>query len=160
MTDHTTQNLADLIDDFPIAMITSVGDAGALVAQPFAMQQQHHAFDGELWFLISAEASLVGRVHADPRVNIALSARDSWVSIAGHAEVVEDRAKTETMWDASAEAWFPDGKDDARIRVLIVHADSAEYWDTPGGLVATALSFVKSKATGEPLDIEHERVDL
>lgn len=160
MSDDTRTTLEGLIEDVPLAMITSVAEDGRLLAQPFAMQQQHHPFDGELWFLISSEASIVDRVSADPRVNVALAARDSWVSIAGSASVVENRAATRDMWDPSAEAWFPDGQDDPRIRLLVVRADSAEYWDSPGGLVATALSFVKAKATGEPLDIDTVKIDL
>ena len=160
MTDDTTGKLADLISDFPIAMVASSDDDGRLVSQPFAMQQQHHAFDGELWFLISADASTAQRIAQRPAVNIALSAADSWVSISGLAELSDDADTIRSMWDASVEAWFPEGPDDPRLRALIVHADSAEYWDTPGGRVATALSFIKSKVTGAPLDIDSDKVDL
>jgi len=45
--------------------------------------------------------------------------------------------------------------------VLKFSADSAEYWDTPGGKIATAFSFVKSKITGERYDGgESGKVDL
>ena len=37
--------------------------------------------------------------------------------------------------------------------VLIkVDPHTAEYWDTPGGRVASLLSFVKAKVTGEPYE--------
>ncbi|AXH34620.1 hypothetical protein DVJ78_03585 [Humibacter sp. BT305] len=64
------------------------------------------------------------------------------------------------MWDTSVEAWFPGGRTDPAIRALIVHADSAEYWDTPGSTVATVFSLVKSKVTGTPIEIENEKIDL
>lgn len=42
-----------------------------------------------------------------------------------------------------------------------VSGDSAEYWDTPGGRVATVLSFAKAKLTGERYSGgENEKVDL
>ena len=45
--------------------------------------------------------------------------------------------------------------------LLKVDADSAEYWDTPGGRVATALSFAKAKLTGTRYDGgENEKVEL
>jgi len=34
--------------------------------------------------------------------------------------------------------------------LLHVEATSAEYWDTPGGRIATALSFAKATVTGQP----------
>ena len=47
------------------------------------------------------------------------------------------------------EAWFPEGPDDDGVVLLKVEADSAEYWDSPGGRLATAFSFAKAKLTGE-----------
>ena len=45
--------------------------------------------------------------------------------------------------------------------LLKVSAASAEYWDSPGGRVASAISFAKAKLTGEPYDGgENERVEL
>jgi general stress protein 26 len=82
------------------------------------------------------------------------------VSVAGAAEVVDDAAKKRELWSSGVEAWLPDGPDSPQAVLLRVRAASAEYWDAPGGRVATLLSFVKSKATGERLDGENERVDL
>jgi pyridoxamine 5'-phosphate oxidase like protein len=42
-----------------------------------------------------------------------------------------------------------------------VDGDGAEYWDTPGGRVATMISFAKAKVTGQPYDGgENEQVSL
>jgi len=35
------------------------------------------------------------------------------------------------------------------VLLLKVDAHTAEYWDTPGGRVASLISLVKSKVTGE-----------
>ena len=57
-------------------------------------------------------------------------------------------------------AWFPDGKDSENLALLHVEADSAEYWDTPGGRVASAIAFVKTRITGGRPPGENEAVDL
>ena len=36
------------------------------------------------------------------------------------------------------------------VVLIKVDAHTAEYWDTPGGRVASLLSLAKSKVTGEP----------
>ena len=59
------------------------------------------------------------------------------------------------------EAWFPDGPDTPGLVLLKIDAESAEYWDTPGGRIASAISFAKSKLTGERYDGgENEIVDM
>ena len=59
------------------------------------------------------------------------------------------------------DAWFPQGPDDDSVVLIKVQADSAEYWDSPGGRLATAFSFVKAKVTGERIEGgENEKVDL
>ena len=71
-------------------------------------------------------------------------------------------AKKRELWNSGVEAWFPAGPGRRRRRPADpVDADSAEYWDTPGGRLATAFSFVKAKATGERIEGgENEKVDL
>jgi hypothetical protein len=46
------------------------------------------------------------------------------------------------------------------VVLLRIEGDSAEYWDSPGGRLATAFSFVKAKASGRPLVSENEKVEL
>ena len=47
------------------------------------------------------------------------------------------------------------------VVLLRIEGDSAEYWDTPGGAVASVLSFAKAKATGKPYSGgENEKVEL
>ncbi len=39
--------------------------------------------------------------------------------------------------------------------LLRVDVERAEYWDTPGGKVASLISFAKTKLTGETYDADH-----
>jgi len=44
----------------------------------------------------------------------------------------------------------PDRPGAPRVSTLIkLNVDTAQYWDTPGGRVASAISFAKSKITGQ-----------
>ena len=81
--------------------------------------------------------------------------------MSGDAVLVTDVAKKRELWNSAVEAWFPQGPDDDSVVLLKVEADSAEYWDSPGGRLATAFSFVKAKVTGERIEGgEHEKVVL
>jgi general stress protein 26 len=94
-------------------------------------------------------------------VNVGVGSGGSWVSLTGDAGVVEDVAKKRELWNSAVEAWFPQGPDDDGVVLIKVEADSAEYWDSPGGRLATVLSFAKAKITGERIEGgENEKVDL
>lgn len=159
MTDTTpTQRVAELIKDFRFAMLTTRDAEGRLVAHPLTVQEAE--FDGDLWFLVSRSASFVADLRRDDRVGVSLSSNDSWVSLSGTAELVDDPAKVRELWSPTVEAWFTNGPDDPDVGLLTFSAESAEYWDSPGGKIASLFSFVKAKVTGEPYDAENEKVDL
>lgn len=160
MTDQAeVAKLAELVKKFRIAMLTTVSPDGALTSRPMAVQETE--FDGDLWFFAQRDSDQVRQLRTDPTVGVALSSADTWVSISGTAELVEDRAKARELWNSAVEAWFPNGPDDPDVVLLKVHADGAEYWDSPGSKVMTVLSYAKSKLTGKRPDVgENEKVDL
>ena len=156
MTDTTSTHdddvakLARLLRGFDFAMLTTIDEKGALVGHPMTVQEAE--FDGDLWFIVGQDSSAVHHLGRERTVGVTLSSNDSWVSLAGTAGLVEDHAKLEELWNSVVEAWFPDGPSDPRVGLLKFSADSAEYWDSPGGKIATAVAFVKSKVTGETYD--------
>lgn len=158
---HTTDDrkkLADLIKDFRIAMFTTQDTDGKLVSRPLTVQEAE--FDGDLWFLVSKRTAL-GTMPADSAANVALSSDSSWVSLAGTARLVESPKKIDELWNPVVDAWFEGGKDDPDVGVLKFTADSAEYWDSPGGKIATVFRFVKAKITGDrPDGGESGKIDL
>ena len=145
---HEAEKVRDLMADSRFAMLTSVDRAaGRLVSRPMAVQQVED--DGTVWFFASDESPKADQLEADPTVNVAFTGSSSWVSLAGRAALVHDRAKIEELWNSGVEAWFPDGKDSPDVALLRIDPDSAEYWDSPGGRVTSVLAYAKSKVTGE-----------
>lgn len=150
--------LNELLKKFRFAMLTTRAADGTLTAHPLTVQETE--FDGDLWFVIGRHASAVQHIQVDPAVGVSFSTNDSWLSLAGTAEVVEDDAKLKEQWNAGLEAWFPEGPEDPEIVLLKVNAHSGEYWDSPGGRIASVMAFVKQKVTGEPLEGDNEKFDL
>ena len=128
------RTVARLLADQRIGMLTTTDPAGTLISRPMALQEVE--FDGDLWFFAARESRTVAHVRADPRVNVAVGSGSTWISLTGRAAAVEDRAKN--------------GPDDDGVVLLKVTGESAEYWDTPGGRLASVISFAKAKMTGEP----------
>lgn len=150
--------LNDLLKKFRFAMLTTRAAEGDLHAHPLTVQETES--DGDLWFIVGTHASAVEHVRRDPKVGLSFSSDGLWLSLAGEAEVVEDRAKLEDLWSTSVEAWFPDGPASPGVTLLKVSALSGEYWGSAGGRIATAVALVTSKVTGERPRGENEKFDL
>jgi general stress protein 26 len=151
--------LVELTKDIKITMFTTIDADGHFVSRPMAQHLVEP--DGDLWFFAERDSRVVEQITANPHVSLTLTSNDTWISIDGEAGVVEDQAKKNELWNSWVEAWLPQGADDPNVVLLKVDAHSAEYWDTPGGTVASLLSFAKSKVTGEPYQgTERDTVDL
>jgi general stress protein 26 len=151
--------LADLAKDIKIAMFTTTDGEGHYVSRPMAHQQVEE--DSDLWFFAERTSSVVSHIAARPHVGITLSSNDTWISIDGEAEIVEDLALAKQLWNNWVEAWLPQGPEDPSVVLIKVDGHTGEYWDTPGGTVASVLSFVKAKATGTRYEgSENETVQL
>jgi general stress protein 26 len=159
MTKDETGTVAELLKGQRIGMLTTTDAQGTLISRPMALQEVD--FDGDLWFFTERTSHQVAHIGASPQVNVTVGSGSTWVSLTGSARVVQDTAKKRELWNSAVEAWFPGGPDDDAVVLLTVDADSAEYWDTPGGRIATVLSFAKARITGQPYEGgENETVRL
>jgi general stress protein 26 len=147
-----------LIKDSRIAMLTMLDEQGRIVSQPMATQDVEP--DADLWFIAERSSEKVANIRRDPRVNVSYSSSDSWVSVAGTAEVVDDVAKLEELWNTFTDAWLEGGPKNPENILIRVAADSAEYWDSPGSKVTQVLNLLKAKATGERFEGDNKTVDL
>lgn len=151
--------VAGIIKDIRIAMLTTVDDDGHLVSRPMAVQQVE--FDGDLWFVSDGDARKVHQIQHGARTNVSFTSNGAWLSVAGEAELVHDDVKARELWNSALDAWFPDGPTTPGLTLVKIHADTAEYWDAPGGRVTTLISYAKAKLKGERTDIgENEVVEL
>ena len=158
---NPVQKVAELIKDIRTAMLVSIGNDGKPHARPMATQET--GFDGTVWFLCDIESVMVMEIAVNPTVAIAYSSpgKESYVSLTGQAGIYNDRERIHDYWSSFMKAWW-DGPEDPRIRVMKVDVEQAEYWDTPGGKVASLLALVKSAVTGKNADQdnEHEKVRI
>ena len=161
-TDSDVAKVAKLTKDIRIGMMTTVGPDGHFVSRPMA--QQEVEFDGDLWFFAYADSDLVAQVRTHPQVNVSFSddKQHAWVSIAGTARQLDDRAKAEELWNPMLKAWFPDGLETPTLTLIKVHADTAEYWESAhSSRVVTLLGYAKAAVTGRTPDAgENETVQL
>ena len=147
-----------IMKDVRTAMITTTTAAGSLHTHPMTTQEAE--FDGDAWFILSRSSETARNAAARPHVNVSYSGPSSWLSLAGTAELVDDRDKLAELWNRFVEAWFPAGPDDPDVALLRVRGEEAQYWESPGR-VAMVVSMLRSSVTKNPPSTgESETVDL
>ena len=95
---------------------------------------------GAIDFLVSDKSGRYAHLSQFPAVTLGFSDTGGakFVVVNGHAMLSNDRARIKELWTPFAKAWW-DSADDPDIRLLTVHPDRAEIWDSPGKLIATAV---------------------
>lgn len=85
----------------------------------------------EIWFIGHIPSDTVDNIKKNPEVNLSYATHDekSYLSIAGKAELVEDREKLEELWQPVYNAYFEHGIDDPQVQLIKVVPHGAEYWE-------------------------------
>ena len=73
----------------------------------------------------------------------------TFVSLKGQLELVDDRHEVRRRWTEGAAVYFPRGADDEAVVLLRFTPESAAYWDAPSNPVVMAIKFLQAKATGK-----------
>lgn len=160
MSDATADidRLWTLITSIPVAMVvTHEGQGQHMRARPMAVRPARE--EGAIYFLTDVDAPKADEIRQNQSICLALADNRSqkYVSITGHADIIDDRERVEEIWSIYDKAFWPD-KGDPRIRILRVTLESAEFWEG-AGLVVTAVKLAAAIATGGRMNLgENEKV--
>ncbi|MBE7213000.1 MAG: pyridoxamine 5'-phosphate oxidase family protein, partial [Gluconacetobacter diazotrophicus] len=122
--DAGRRKVLELIKSIDYAVFATRGENGApLHARPMAYRAVEG--DGDLWFFSKKDSRKAGEIAADPTVLISFAdpRAQHFVSIAGRAEIVTDRATVRDKWSEIYRAWFPGGPADENVVAIRIHAE-------------------------------------
>lgn len=158
-SNENIQKVRDIIKGTRIAMLTHVDENGRLVSKPMATQEVD--FDGTVRFIAERASDQGMDIQKNPNVNVAYAGNGAWVSFSGTARIVNDTDKLRELWSSFTGSWLEGGPENPNNVLIEIDADTAEYWDTPGGSKVTQVAnLIKAKVTGNTVDGENEVVDL
>ena len=168
MTDETmTQKdaateLKELVEDIDFTMLTTQDAGGNLVSRPMSTREMDE--NGDIWFFLADDSKKADEAEAD--TDVGLSYADAkgmrFVTVAGRASVVHDRAKMEQLYSPSLDIWFEDGLDTPGIALLRVTPVESQFWEPKHGKLVTAAAMLKSLVTKDTPDdtMRDERLSL
>ena len=158
MTENTmdrseaTARLKELVEDIDFAMLTTQDAGGNLVSRPMSTREMDE--NGDIWFFLSEDSKKAGEAQADSDVALAYADAKGmrFVSVAGRASVVHDRAKMEELYTPSLDIWFEQGLDTPGVALLRVTPVECEFWEPKHGKLVTAVAMLKSLVTRDTPD--------
>jgi general stress protein 26 len=124
----------ELMKKIGFAMLVT-RDGDRLRARPMSAYLERD--NNAIFFLTDARRHKDEEIGRDPHVNLSFAdaGAQKYVSVTGTAAVSNDRAKIKELFSTPAKAWW-NSADDPNIRVLKITPDDAEFWDTPGSVIA------------------------
>lgn len=149
----------DLVEDIETAMFTTRRSDGMLVSRPMATQA--FAAGADLWFVTAKGSPKLTELKHDANVNLAYFKPRSreWVSVAGRAKIVRDRAKIHELYRPDWRAWFGDeggetdgGPDDPRLVLIGVTVRLAMYLKLNKPQPVVLFEVMRGMVTGERPD--------
>lgn len=150
----------DLVKDIEIAMLTTRRTDGLMVSRPMATQAR--ADGADLWFVTEKSSPKIAEILGHPNVNLSYykDRTREWISVAGKARVVDDRAKIHELYRPDWRAWFEDkggeqngGPDDPRIVLVGVDVQIAHYLEVNKPQVVVLFEVMKGMITGKAPDV-------
>ena len=142
------RTVSEALDKQRFAMLTLAQDNKQLASRPLTLAEQD---DDVLSFLVDRTAHWVGFAEQGAPANIAFSDPSSgtFISLSGHARVVNDRTRIDALWSPADSAFFADSSD-PNIAIVEVRVEEGEYWDGPGN---SAVAGIKLAARAAGLNV-------
>jgi general stress protein 26 len=139
--------------------VTHDGQGRNIRARPMAARPGRE--EGAIYFLTDADAPKAQEVRRDDAICLAFADHKSriYLSVTGHAEIIDDQNRIKEFWSIFDKAFWPD-KSDPRIRILRVTPESAQFWEGAGAIV-TAVKLIAASVSGERMSLgRNEKVEF
>jgi general stress protein 26 len=107
-------------------------------ARPMTAQLDGDKDGGPIWFFTSKDNGLVQALPSGNRAIATFTSKDHdlFASVHGKLAIEQDRAMVDRLWNRHVAAWFEGGKDDPKLALLRLEAETAEIWADASSLVA------------------------
>lgn len=147
----STQHLWKLIKDTRVAMFTTRAPNGELSSRPMTTQNRELG-DNTLWFFMSRSGEPVAELSADRTVNVLYSnpGKDTYVSVSGRAQLVDDPEQKRRLWSPLDKSWFPGGPSDPDLGLVKVVITHAHVWDVKATKFGQLIHMTRAVITGRP----------
>lgn len=145
--------LHDIVEASRTVLLLSHGADHKIEGRPMGLVKIED--DSTIYLVTSIDSKKVAEVERDPRVTIAAQNGKGTAMVDGDVRVSQDRALIEKLWDDNWKPYFPEGKSDPTIALLVVTPNEGTFWE---GGAAHGLSYLwrhlKARVTGTEIEVK------
>lgn len=153
--------LKSKIEEVRICLLTTISEKDEFSSRPMATAKVEE--DGSIWFFTNEYSLKSKEISKENEVTLGYSdpSNNTYITVNGKAELVDDRVRKEAYFSAPVKAWFPDGVDDPRLILLKVVPAAAEYWEGSSSKIVVAFNMLKAVITGDQYDSgKHDKINF
>ena len=127
MVEYADENFFGLMDRFDHLMLTTRTPDGAMRSRPMAIAKRRA--DGVIYLVTGLDTGKIEEIVASPQICATMQGHQRFLSISGKAEIIQDQALLEEIWEPAWSLWFPQGFDDPAVALIKLSPTNGEYWD-------------------------------
>lgn len=122
------KDIAQKMRNLDIATMVTIAEDGSLAARPMSNNGDVD-FDGKSYYFTYEQSDKVKQISQNPQVQLAFEGDDDlYVSVAGKAELIREKAEFDKHWKPELQQWFDQGTDTPGMVLVCVQAKEAKYW--------------------------------
>lgn len=148
-------HLGQLLEDTPIAMLTTANANGLLVSKPMAPLEMDS--DGAIWFFTAGDSDNATHL-ARSNLVFTNTSNATYVSLSGRGELHKKSEDIHRLWTIFAKPWFPEGPDSPNLVLLKFIPEMAEYWDAPHSKAVRLFLLATSIISGKPVNMGEHKI--
>lgn len=138
------QQFVTLLREFRTGMLTTQTSFGHLTTRPMTIQPPRP--DKPLWLVAFKGCSSLENLHQSPQVNLSFSRESdkAWISISGRAEINEDRALIEKLWNSEWDIWVGPNTPKSDAVLIEIEPIQIDFWEPEHGKLGRLLELAKA----------------
>ncbi|MEJ7557665.1 MAG: pyridoxamine 5'-phosphate oxidase family protein [Pedobacter sp.] len=160
-TEENIALLKKMTEDVRICMFTTLSDTDEFSSRPMGTAKVDEA--GSIWFFTNEYSLKTKEISKENQVTLGYSdpSNNTYISVNGKAELVDDQSLKEAYFSPAIKAWFPEGAEDPKLILIKVEPTSAEYWDSSSSKMVVAFNMLKAIVTGTTFDEgKHDKISF
>lgn len=143
--------LREIVEKSRAVMLMTHGANAAIDGRPMSVAKQDD--DGTIYLVTSVDSKKVDELSRVPQGSLSIANSAGYAIISADIRVSQDRQLIGELWQDSWKVWFPDGKDDTTIALLVAHPIEATYWENDLGKgISYLFRAAKARLTGSEIE--------
>jgi general stress protein 26 len=156
------EKLHEIIEEARTVVLLTHGEGHRIVGRPMSLVRIND--EDEIYLVANIASKKVSEILQDSRVTISAQSGKGVAMIDGEAAISGNPKLVDELWTDSWKVWFPKGKTDPDIAILVVRPLEGTYWEMDlGHGLSFAYRYVKARLTGSEIEAkqgDQQKVDL